>query len=88
MADPKEKDVGQIVRYLTSTFNQATSKLERATRNKAGVANRAYKLQTEFAYLLNEVVQGPRCVLQRNITQCNDFIDRTVQSLQRDEATA
>lgn len=88
MADPKEKDVGQIVRYLTSTFNQATSKLERAARTKAGVTNRAYKLQTEFAYLLNEVVQGPRCVLQRNITLCNDFIDRTVQSLQRDEATA
>lgn len=82
MAEPKEKDIGQIVRYLTATFNQATSRLERAARTKAG-ANQAYRLQTEFAYLLNEVMQGPRCVLQRNITLCNDFIDQTVQEIQR-----
>lgn len=87
MAESKEKDIGQIVRYLTTTFNMATARLERAARTKAG-ANQAYRLQTEFAYLLNEVVQGPRCVLQRNITICNDFIDETVQQLQKAELSA
>lgn len=81
----KEKDIGQIVRYLTSTFNQATARLERAFRGKSGGPNRAYVLQTEFAYRLNELVQGPRCVLQRNIAECNDFIDQVVQELSRDQ---
>lgn len=84
----KEKDIGQIVRYLTSTFNQATARLERAFRGKTGGPNRAYILQTEFAYRLNELVQGPRCVLQRNIAECNDFIDQVVQELARDQGDA
>lgn len=78
---PKEKDVSQIIRYLTATFNQATSRLERPFRGKTGNSNESYKLQTEFAYLLNEVAQGPRCVLQRNITVCNEFIDKLIQTL-------
>lgn len=85
---PKEKDVGQIVRYLVSTFNQATSRLERPFRGKTGGPNRAYVLQTEFAYLLNEVVQGPRCILQKNITACNDFIDEVVRQLNEVAETA
>jgi len=79
----REKDVSQIVRYLTATFNQAIAPLERANRPKNGGPNRAYQLQTEFAYLLHEVVMGPRCVLQRNITECNEFIDQTVQEVSR-----
>lgn len=82
----REKDIGQIVRYLTTTFNQAISSLERAARTNEKGPNRAYVLQTDFAYLLNEVVQGPRCVLQRNITACNEFIDQTVQALAREGA--
>lgn len=84
----KEKDIGQIVRYLTSTFNQATARLERAFRGKNGGPNRAYVLQTEFAYRLNELVLGPRCVLQRNIAECNDFIDQVVQELSREQGDA
>jgi hypothetical protein len=78
---PKEKDVGQIVRYLVSTFNQATARLDRAFRSKTTGPNRTYVLQTEFAYLLNEVVQGPRCVMQKNISACNDYIDNVIQTL-------
>lgn len=78
---PKEKDIGQIVRYLSGTFNQATAGMERAFRSKTQGPNEAYRLQTEFAYLLNEVVQGPRCVLQKNITACNEFIDQVVQEM-------
>lgn len=77
----KEKDIGQIVRYLTSTFNQLISKLERPVRTKTGDMNEAYVLTREFAYLLNEVVQGPRCILQKNITDCNNFLDELIQEM-------
>lgn len=77
---PKEKDIGQIIRYLTSTFNSATSKIEKPARTKTG-PNRAYIIQTEFAYRLNELTQGPKCVLQKNIADCNDFIDQVVQEV-------
>lgn len=78
----KERDIDGIVRYLTSTFNQATSKLERPFRNpKTGEANRAYKYQTEFAYRLNEVMQGPRGILQKNIAECNEYIDTVLAEI-------
>lgn len=77
----KEKDVGQIIRYLTSTFNQATMSLPRPMRSVAEGANETYKMQTEFAYLLNEVAQGPRCLLQKNIAACNEYIDQLIQQL-------
>jgi hypothetical protein len=77
----KEKDVGQIVRYLSSAFNQATARMERPFRSKNGGANRLYLMQTEFAYRLNEVVQGPRCMMQKHIADCNAFIDQTIQDL-------
>lgn len=81
--ESREKDVGQIVRYLTTTFNQATSKLERPFRTSHSGPNLSYRLQTEFAYLLNELTQGPRCMLQKHITDCNEFIDSVVQDLGR-----
>lgn len=74
----KDKDVNQIVRYLTTTFNNATSKLDRPFRTKTNGPNILYKLQIEFAYRLNEVLVGPRCLLQTNITKCNDFIDEVI----------
>lgn len=77
---PKERDVDSIVRYLTTTFNTATSKMEKPFRNsKTGESNQAYKFQTEFAFRLNEVMQGPRGVLQKNIAECNGFIDEVMQ---------
>ena len=75
-----EKDINQIVRYLTHTFNVVTSGLDRAQRVKL-VANKAYELQLEFAYRLNEVMQGPRSLLQKNIADCNEYIDQVMQEL-------
>jgi hypothetical protein len=78
---PKERDVDSIVRYLTTTFNSATSKMEKPFRNsKTGESNATYKFQTEFAFRLNEVMQGPRGVLQKNIAECNAFIDEVLAS--------
>jgi hypothetical protein len=77
----KEKDVGQIIRYLTHTFNQATSKMERPWRNpKTGIKNQLYDMQREFAYRLNEVGQAPRCLLQKAIAECNDYIDVAIST--------
>lgn len=85
MADnnTKEKDIDQIVRYLTGTFNKAKSGIERAFRSKDKGPNLAYILETEFAYRLNEVTIGPRCLLQRNIAECNDFIDQVITELKQ-----
>lgn len=77
----KEKDIGQIVRYLTSTFNTVISKLERPSRTDKGGPNNAYLYTRDFAYLLNEIQQGPRCILQKNITECNTFLDNLIQEL-------
>jgi hypothetical protein len=82
---PKEKDIGQIIRYLSGTFNQATSRLPRPVRSAGEGPNITYHLQTEFAYLLNEVAQGPRCLLQKNIAACNEFIDEVMQEMNRSE---
>lgn len=79
----KEKDVGQIIRYLTSTFNQATRGQESASRTDAKGPNRQYLWEREFAYRINELTMGPRCVLQKNITECNNFIDEVVTELNR-----
>ncbi len=85
MADnnTKEKDIDQIVRYLTGTFNKAKIGTERAFRSKTTGPNLAYILETEFAYRLNEVIIGPRCLLQRNISECNDFIDQAITELKQ-----
>lgn len=77
----KEKDIGKIIRYLTHTFNQATSTMERPWRNhKTGAKNQLYVMQRDFAYLLNEVSMSPRCLLQKAITDCNEYIDAAMTS--------
>jgi len=85
-AERKERDIDSIVRYLTTTFNNATSKLERPFRStKSGESNLAYRFQTEFAYRLNEVMQGSRGVLQKNIADCNEYIDYVIGEVARQE---
>jgi hypothetical protein len=74
----KERDVGRIVAYLTSTFNSATSEHPRAQRDKSGKPNQLYLWQCEFAYRLNEVVMGPACLLQSSIAKCNEMIDEVM----------
>lgn len=78
---PKEKDIGQIVRYLVNTFNQATKGQETAFRSKEKGPNAQYMREREFAYLLNELTLGPRSILQKNIMECNNYIDSVVQEL-------
>jgi hypothetical protein len=81
MSERAERDVNQVVRYLVATFNKATSGMERPAARKKGVPNPLYKAQTEFAYLLNEVTQGPASIMQYNIAQCNAYIDTVLMSM-------
>lgn len=71
----KEKNIGQVVSYLTNTFGRATQHLDRPFRHPKDGANKAYQLQTEFAYLINEIMQSPTCVQQKYITACNELIE-------------
>lgn len=79
-----EKDINQIVRHLTYMFNTVTSGLDRAQRvlvQGMMVPNDAYRYQTEFAYRLNEIMVGPRSVVQKNIAECNEYIDQILVEL-------
>lgn len=76
MADPKEKDTQSIVKYLTTAFNIATTKLPRPIFDKETGANELYLLQTEFAYRLHEITLGPTCMVQKHIAACNAMIDQ------------
>ena len=40
-------------------------------------------MQTEFAYRLNEVVRGAPGVMQRNIADCNEYIDFAITEVDR-----
>ncbi len=75
--EQKERDVNQIVRHLTAMFNSITQDLPKPARTKSG-PNDTYKLQTDFAYLLNEIVMGPKCMIQPNIAACNELLDSII----------
>jgi hypothetical protein len=83
---PKEKDIGQIVRYLTSTFNQVTKGQEPAFRPKEKGPNTQYLREREFAYRINELVLGPRSMQQKNIADCNNYIDTVMQEINKASA--
>lgn len=85
---PKEKDVGQIIRYLTSTFNQVTRGQEAAFRFKEKGPNKQYLREREFAYRINELTLGPRSMLQKNIAECNNFIDSVMQEINQESAAS
>jgi hypothetical protein len=71
-------DTKGIVRYLSFKFNEQVRNGERGMRVRDDrgilVPNEAYRNETEFAYLLNEIARGPTCMIQRNIAACEEFI--------------
>lgn len=75
------RDVNQVIRYLTHTFNMATSSLDKANNNINTGPNQLYQYQTEFAYRLNEVTLGPPSLLPKHIAECNEYIDEVMQEL-------
>lgn len=76
------RDLSQVIKYLTSTFNTITFKLDKPGWTSTG-PNETYILQTEFAYLIHEITMGAPCMIQKNIGACNDYIDDLVQKLNK-----
>lgn len=77
------KDIEKIIRYLSNTFNTVIKDLEKPSWTTAKGANDAYQMQTEFAYLIHEIMMCAPCVVQKNISACNDFIDQLVQKVNK-----
>lgn len=77
------KDIEKIVRYLSNTFNTVIKDLEKPSWNYVRGANEAYTLQTEFAYLINEIMMCPPVIVQKHISACNEFIDEVFQKLNK-----
>ena len=85
MAEKKQepKDVDKIIRYLSNTFNMVVKELDKAAWVQNKGPNETYRLQTEFAYLLNEIMLCAPCVIQKNISACNEFIDQVALKLNK-----
>ncbi len=68
-----------VIHYLTRKFDSKVSQWEaprsRTTQSGGFEKNASYTAQTEFMYLINEVMMGPPCMVQRNVTTCEDFIN-------------
>jgi hypothetical protein len=79
--EQKEVNIDQVVRYLTYTFDKATQKMGKAMRykdpeTKSIVKTLAYQYQVDFCYLINEIQMGPKCLIQKAISDCNELIER------------
>lgn len=74
----KERDIEQVIRYLTKMFENVTQNMERPKRDNSG-ANKLYRLQSEFAYLINEMTMCPPCLQQIPIAAANELIDSILQ---------
>lgn len=71
----KKIDVDSVLTYLNRTFQRNIASFARATRDKDGKVNEAYKLESEFAHLLDDIKRGPDCLLTHNIAKANEFLD-------------
>lgn len=85
MATTTEVDVNQTLRYLTGAFARATAGMERASRVKDKqtnkfVTNELYDLQVNFCHFINEIERGPKYLVPKTISICNQFIGEIVAS--------
>lgn len=76
-SEEKSINVSMVVSYLTNSFQKAMSSsgLKKAVRDsQTKVVNEAYKLESDFAYLIDDIVRGPTCLLTHHIAKANEFI--------------
>ncbi len=79
--EQKEINIEQVVRYLSYTFDKSTKDIGKAERYidskpKKIVKTDGYRFQTEFCYLIDEIQRGPKCLIQKAISDCNDLIEQ------------
>lgn len=66
-----EIDVEHVIRYLTRQFRQKTDHLGRdATRGSD-----LYKMQCNFAYMLDDIKRGPSYQVSKVIAEANELLD-------------
>lgn len=80
MSTTTEVDINQTVRYLSGAFAFATRGMNRATRIKDKttnklVPNELYALQVNFCHFVNEIERGPKYLVPKVISACNQFIN-------------
>lgn len=81
----REREIDQAVRQLITAFNKATAGLERPFRGKNSGPNATYIIQTEFAYLIDDLQRGPWCMFPQAVQKCNAFIDEVIGEVQQVE---
>ncbi|KKL11757.1 hypothetical protein LCGC14_2542550, partial [marine sediment metagenome] len=67
----------QVIRYLNHAFISATQGIGKATRTvvkKKVVTTLSYDLQVKFAYMINDIGNGPKYLIPKVIAEANEFI--------------
>lgn len=79
--EKKEIDTTEVVKYLSRSFNRATSNASNHLGNKAvrvvdGKVNptELYQLQVDFCYLLDNIMRGPTYIAPKFIQEANELI--------------
>lgn len=68
----KAIDVSRVVRHLNANFKAATQKLGGGRKNERGTE--LYKLQCDFAYMIDEIERGPVYLMPKIISDANELI--------------
>lgn len=74
----------KCIRHLQWLFTSATKDLPKPGRHVSNKetgetkANYTYRLQTDFAYLINEITHAPECIVHQAIKTCNEFLDNVI----------
>lgn len=87
----KEINVVEVVKYLNYHFAKAITKLgsqvgfqaTRVKKNGRWVSTNMYDHQVDFAYMVDNIIRGPRYVAKANIQMANDLIDELERSNHR-----
>lgn len=79
--EQKEINIEQVVRYLSYTFEKAIQGKGKALRyidseTKKIVKTDVYNFQVDFCYLIDEIQRGPKCLVQKAISDCNNLIEQ------------
>lgn len=63
----------EIVNRLTRAFAKASRDMGKAVKG-----TKAYGMQVDFMYLINEVTRGPTCDHMKAVAACNAYIDTVI----------
>lgn len=82
-----EQMIEKSVRYLSGQFAKATAGMGKALRaTEKAPATELYRLQVDFAYLIDEIQRGPKYFAPKVISECNEFLDAIWQKREGEAA--